>query len=159
MKRIFIFTYLLFVFFLSTFGQTTKVTTGSKDLKVTLTGCEAFENTCELTFLMENVSAKEVKLNVGFSSTPIIIGLIAFDDEGNTYSNEFGDNIYFVGNKRLTLPSEIPIKGKIVIKDVPVSAKMIRQLKMTEESDGLGLQFGDDYMIFSNVPISREGDE
>lgn len=154
--------YLIWAFILMGGVYTLAQTTGMKigavhpDLKMKITRCEAAGRTVILDFVFENVGGNDVKLRVWGGSRSV-----AYDDEGNVYNGnmfrvKFGNSELANWDILSTLPSGVPLKGRLQIESVPESTALFRRIDLQVASDGWNL---DKQIKISNVPISREGDE
>lgn len=147
------------------FAQGMKIVSPHPDLKFKITRCEAAGKNVIIDFLVENLSPNDVTFCMVNGEVTDIR-----DDEGNIYKRNnldlFLGNIQedIFGNVKQTLPSELPLKGRIKVVGVPESAKIFKRLQFMISSPELNVnpyhrwQTGEDLMIY-NIPIYREGDE
>lgn len=138
--------------------QAQKVDTGHPDFKVKVTRCEASGKTVVIDMLWENTGSKDVYI------TCRTYGSSAYDDEGNKFSGNgplkimFGNNGYYKDDLTDLLPSDLPVKVRLQIKDVPVSATMFRRVDINIYSNEWGGLDGPRILKLTNIPISHEGD-
>lgn len=140
----------------------TKIVTGHPDFKIKITRCEANGSTAVIDMLLENESPQDVKLTLKSYATA------AYDDEGNKYSDgkiklQFGNSSWMEGKQGNSpisnlLPSEIPMKAHIQIDGIPESATMFKRIDLGVSCSEWNLK-EDKFVKFTNVPISREGDD
>ncbi len=136
----------------------TKIVTNHPDLKIKITRCIVNGRTCVIDMIFTNVGdrdLKEVFFYSGYNGTTT-----AFDDEGNQYSK----NILFgVASKgveasvNVLLPSNVPLKMRMQIDDVPESATQFLRINLNIYCTQLNLR--DKPITITNVPITRDGDE
>ncbi|MCH5242724.1 MAG: hypothetical protein J1F67_09945 [Muribaculaceae bacterium] len=146
----------------STVAQT-KIVTGHPDFKIKITRCEANGTTAVIDMLIENVGSKDVKLELRPVDT------VAYDDEGDKFSRgkiniRFGDSNLVNGAEGFyvqpsnILPPEIPLKARIQIEGVPETATEFKRIDLGVWCMDWNLG-KDKFVKFTNVPISREGDD
>ena len=140
-----------------------KINSQHPDFKIKVTRCEAMGKTVVIDMLFENVGPDDVNVNMKGTEFGGYGHSAAYDDEGNIYQ---GDNFKIrLGNSDLTvfgvsktLPSEVPIKARIQLENVPESVKTIKRVDFRCDNPQWGLKH-DKQVRLSNIPISREGDE
>lgn len=157
-KKLFLIVALMAMSGVYAFAQTTGMKIGAvhPDLKMKITRCEAAGKTVIIDFVFENVGSNDVNLRVWGGNRSI-----AYDDEGNVYSGEFiqvkfGNTGLANWDINTTLPSGVPLKGRIQIEGVPESTTIFRRIDLQVESRNWNL---DKKIKISNIPINREGDE
>ena len=139
----------------------TKIVTGHPDFKIKIKRCEANGSTVVIDMLIENVGSNDVILKLNPYET------IAFDDEGDKFSKykinvQLGDSGLVSGAIRQVaknlLPPEIPLKARLQIDGVPESATEFKRIDLAVECSEWRLGT-DKFVKFTNIPITREGDE
>lgn len=139
-------------------AQGLKIITGHPDLKIKIKRCEVSGSTCVVDMLMENIGSTDVYIQLFGSQTKV------YDDEGDVFTK---DNVKIsLGNGKLgdylseTLHPEVPIKTRLQIEGIPESVTMLKRINLAMYSQPWGLDPSKDkFIIISNVPISRDGDE
>ena len=167
MKKTIVFLFLMFVS-LQSFSQGLKIVTGHPDFKVKITRCEANGSTAVIDMVIENAGNNDVLITMwgGRScwGTPHDMS-VAYDDEGNKYTGE-NDFKVSIGKSGLSkcfgveevIPSDIPLKARIQLEGVPESANEFRRIDLIIDSEAWGLN-DKKPVKFTNVPISRDGDD
>lgn len=140
-------------------AQGLKIITGHPDLKIKIKRCEISGSTCVVDMLIENVGSTDVYIEFfGGSYTKV------YDDEGDVFTK---DNVKIsLGNGKLgdylseTLHPEVPIKARLQIEGIPESVTMLKRINLAMYSQPWGLNPAKDkFIVISNIPISRDGDE
>ena len=112
------------------------VTTPNSKLQLQVKGVEYKNHNAEITVLISNQSDDEIMLNlVGGQYQTGMAGSIAYDDDGNVY--ELGNVQVSMANKSFTeqycginLPSKVPVKCHILIKNVNEAATELMKIKL-----------------------------
>ncbi|WP_455673968.1 hypothetical protein [Phocaeicola sp.] len=136
-----------------------KLVTNHPDFKIKVRRCEASGKTCVIDLILENIGSQDVDISLysGFH------GSIAYDDEANQYHRE---NLKIIlGSSGFTqdwhngkLLSNVPMKARIQIENVPESATVFRRLDLNIGCKAWNIG-GEKKVKFLDLPISREGDE
>lgn len=138
-----------------------KIVTGHPDLKIKVSRCEASGTTCVLDLLVTNYAADA---NIRFSGGKL--GTKVYDDEGNVYTNlnveiqpagAVESSCYSFSNYDVIYPTELPVKFRIIIKDVANAAKELKRISLKTYSATHSID--ENPIMLYNIPISREGDE
>lgn len=149
---------LVFVGTASVFAQQNggfRIVTNHPDFKIKVVRCEASGKTCVIDLILENTGSQDVRLSM-YSSWG---GSIAYDDEANQY-NHFSVSIGSSGLGDMAdvlLMSEVPVKARIQLEGVPVSATMFRRMDIRFDCREFGLD-ADKKVKFYNIPITHDGD-
>ncbi len=136
----------------------TKIVTNHPDLKIKITRCVVNGRTCVIDMVFTNVGDRdlnEVFFYSGYNGTTT-----AFDDEGNQYSKNILFGIASKGveaSVNVLLPSNVPLKMRMQIDDVPESATQFLRINLNIYCSQLNLR--DKPITITNVPITRDGDE
>lgn len=133
---------------------------GNPDFKVKVTRCEASGKTVIIDMILENIGARDV--DVAFSPYAY---LLVYDDEGNKYGDyDSKVKLFLAGREsdRISLPTEVPLKARVQIEGVPLSAQILKRVDIHWQCrDWGGTEwYGTNAKMIkmTNVPISREGD-
>lgn len=147
---------------LGAFAQSKGMTliSGNPDFKVKVTRCEASGKTVVLDMVFENVGPRDV--DVEFQPYR---WLLAYDDEGNKYGDNDGKVKLFLAGRelsRIQLPTDVPLKARVQIEGVPMSAQVLKRVDIywyCPDWGGNAMGGSNGKMIkMTNVPISRDGD-
>ena len=120
------------------------------DLQFTLNSCTVSGTTATINYTVTYTGSGDVELGLerpGYSSWSSYI----YDDLGNQYT----DVTVSVGNKSgswvsNTIPSGVPVKCSIVVKNVDANASMFSSIKLHSFGDNID----EEYLRFKNVAIS-----
>lgn len=131
-----------------------KATSEIEGLEIKVKSCTADENdNVIIVFTLENLNKRDAECDFRPSE--------AYDDEGNHYSGDAirfaPSNEQFSQNCVAKLPSGIPTKYRMRIKDVDPAASMLKKVKIAFYELPIGSMTGCVNIV--NLPIKRVGDE
>ena len=115
-------------------GVLDAASTGSiPNVKFEMTKCEYWGTTVVIRFTVTNTSSSDLKLDFCSEAEKTY----AYDENNNKYRCAFyvADKSPFFGWTTITLPSNVPVKGNLVIDgNVPRGTKTIKSLRFTGKS-------------------------
>ena len=121
------------------------------DLQFTLNSCTISGTTATINYTATYTGSGDIDLSLerpGYSSWSSYI----YDDLGNQYSN---DVTVSIGNEsggwvRNVIPSGVPVKCSIVVKNVDANASMFPSIKLHSSGNNID----EEYLSFKNIAIS-----
>lgn len=142
-----------------------KVNVDNPEVSIQFKRCIATGNIAYLDFIMINNSGKEMALDLKMWSKDAIR---AYDDEGNGYTSYDGDRViksidfaghrftFYESDRRYVFPTEVPIKGRIEIRDVDEYATSFLKVIVDVYDWTYGTKYHNFKIEFKNVPITRQ---
>lgn len=126
-----------------------EIDTGNPNLSIKVLKCEGFGNKAVLSLMLQNVSGKNININIqGWRCS-------AVDSSGRTIegNNKFAIRIgrnKFDSEAQFFLPAEVKAKIIIQVSDITEHAKFLKSITLFNSLDG----FGD--IIIKNIDIDYE---
>lgn len=137
-----------------------KVVSPHKNLIINVMRCEVQGEYCVVDMLFENVGPSDVK-----AATMSFTQHKGYDDMGNVYGTAYDNSIYlYVGDmnnyipgygKTFDLPSEVPVKVRVMLQNISKIATSIKRLDLIIDFDHSPWKLGRQHVKVSNIPISR----